>query len=484
MAATQARDDGLLIGGRWRASDRLLDRRNPARPNEVVGRTAAASVEDVAEAYAAARAAAAGWAATPAPARGEILRRAGDLVDRRTEEIAVGLALEEGKALRDARAEVQRAAVILRYHAGEGRQAIGEVYPSAASGTMLHTQREPLGVVAVITPWNFPIAIPAWKLAPALVYGNALVWKPAEIASGSAVRLAEVLHEAGLPAGVLNLVTGKGSEIGDALVTAPEADGVTFTGSNAVGRRIGLLSAERGLKSQLELGGKNPSVVLADADLERAVQCIVRSAMYSTGQRCTATSRVIAERAVADELVERLVATASALVVGDPVDEGTEIGPLASAAQHRTVADYLALAPQEGHVAVCGGTVADPSDGYFASPTVLIGGSPTSRVATEEIFGPVTAVLAVDDAAEALRLANATPFGLSASVFTRDLNAALRAANELEVGVVHINGETAGAEPHVPFGGIKGSGSGSREQGTAARDFFTETKTIYIEDVT
>lgn len=292
--------DALLIDGAWRAAAATFERRNPARPGELVGRSAAGSPADVDAAFAAAHAAQPGWAALPAPSRGDVLRRAADLLEARVETVATTLTREEGKAIRDARGEVLRAASVLRWFAGECLQPVGEVVPSAVPGTFLHTTREPLGVVLAITPWNFPIAIPAWKVAAALAFGNAVVWKPAQIASGTAVQLAAAFVDAGLPAGVLNLVTGTARDIGDALVAHPGSDAITFTGSNAVGREIAVRAAERGAKVQLELGGKNPAVVLPDADLARAVACTARAAMLSTGQRCTATSRAIADGDVPD----------------------------------------------------------------------------------------------------------------------------------------------------------------------------------------
>jgi acyl-CoA reductase-like NAD-dependent aldehyde dehydrogenase len=474
---------GLFIDGRWCLGDRRFERRNPARPQEVVGCSTAAGAAEVDAAYQAAERGARTWARTPAPHRAEVLMRAAALVAERVAEIARTLTLEEGKACRDARGEVLRAATILRFHAGEGTQPVGEVFASAAPGTMIHTVREPVGPIAVITPWNFPIAIPAWKIAPALAYGNSVVWKPAEIASGTAAMLVECLDDAGLPAGVLNLVTGHGREIGDALVDDPRARAVTFTGSNAVGRGIAQRAAARGVKAQLELGGKNPSVVLGDADLERAAGCITRSAMLSAGQRCTATSRVIVVDALHDEVVERLVSASDALVVGDPLDAATDIGPVASSSQFDTVSSYLDVAAAEGLRCLRGGQTGPPDDGYFVPPTIYADVDPASRIAREEIFGPVIAVLRARDADHAFALANDTEYGLSASVFTTDFATALRATRELEAGVVHVNGESAGAEPHVPFGGMKASSSGSREQGKAAAEFFTETKTVYLEDL-
>ncbi len=483
LQAPPVRDDGLLIGGSWRAAARSFERHNPARPGELVGRSAVATPEDVAAAYAAAHAAARPWRQTLQTQRGAILVRAAELIEQRVDALAAMLAAEEGKALRDARGEVRRAAAIFRFHGGESQQPIGEIYPSATAGTLLQAVREPLGVVCVITPWNFPIAIPAWKLAPALMYGNTVVFKPAEIASGTAVMLAELLQEAGLPDGVLNLLTGYGGELSTALLGAPELDGVTFTGSNAVGRQIAAAAAGAGVKTQLELGGKNPSVVLADADLERATGCITRSAMLSTGQRCTATSRAIVVDELFDELAQRLVDAAERLVVGDPLEEQTEVGPLSGPAQYEKVTTHMRGADGDGLQLATGGQPGDPAGGYFVTPTIYIDVDPRHPVATEEIFGPVLALIRARDEADAIRLANDTRYGLSASVFTSDLRSAMRCAAELQAGVVHVNGETAGAEPHVPFGGVKGSSSGSREQGKAAREFFTELKTVYIEDL-
>jgi alpha-ketoglutaric semialdehyde dehydrogenase len=477
------RDHGLLIGGDWRPASSSFERHNPARPDQVVGTSAHGSPSDVADAYAAAAEAFAGWRATPAPTRGRILRIAGELIEQRVQSIATTLAFEEGKAIRDARGEVLRAAEIFRFHGAQGSQAFGEVYESAVATIAVQTIREPLGVVCVLTPWNFPIAIPAWKLAPALVYGNTVVWKPAEIASGTAAMLAQALVDAGLPDGVLNMVTGIGSELGASLLEAGPLAGVTFTGSNAVGRVVGMRAAERGIKAQLELGGKNASVVLADADLDRAAGCVTRSAMWSTGQRCTATSRAIVVRDVYDEFLSRLAAQCQALVVGDPLSDTTDVGPLASSAQFGKVTSYLELASREGLTPLLGGEYGDPAQGYFVAPTVYVDVDPGSAIAREEIFGPVVAVIAADDTQDAIRLANDTDYGLSGSIFTEDLRTALRCARELETGMVHLNGETAGAEPHIPFGGVKASSSGTREQGTAAREFFTELKTIYLENL-
>jgi len=333
-----------------------------------------------------------------------------------------------------------------------------------------------------ITPWNFPIAIPAWKIAPALAYGNTVVWKPAELVPLTATHLAEALCEAGLPEGVLNLVLGRGSVVGETLVTHAAVSAITFTGSNAVGRAIQLRATEAGKKVQLELGGKNPAVVLADADLELAAEHVARGAFLSAGQKCTATSRVIVERPVLEELSARLVALAESWPVGDPLDERTKVGPLSSEAQLETVTGYLQLAQREHATVLAGGGRAEElGAGYFVRPTVLTDLSSSSRVVREEIFGPVATLLPADSFEEAVMLANDTPFGLTAGVFTRDLGKALRFARQARAGVVKVNQETAGLELQAPFGGMGESSSGSREQGKVARDFFTQWKTVYLD---
>ncbi len=469
----------LLIGGTWTSATDSYNRFDPSRPDRLTGAYASATPAQVAAAYDAASAAQPAWAATPAPARADVLRRAADLLESRREAAAHRLTADMGKAIRDARAEVLRSVAILRYFSGELLQPSGETYPSADPSTTLLTLEEPLGVVCAITPWNFPFAIPTWKLAPALGFGNAVVWKPAESASGSAVVLAEVLIAAGLPDGVLNVVTGKGRTISASLTGDPRLAALTFTGSNGVGVRLRLAVADRNVKVQLELGGKNPAIVLADADLDDAAVQIVRGAMLSTGQRCTATSRVYVERAAASRLCELLRQQVDTLVVGDPYDEATDLGPLASAEQRDTVAGYLQIARDEQAEVVTGGSV-DAEGGFFMAPTVLTAVDRDSALVREEIFGPVLVVEEVDDFEAALKAANDTEFGLSSAVFTRDLAKAMEFARRTQSGLVHINRETASVEPHVPFGGVKGSSSMHREQGKAARGFFTTTKTVYL----
>ncbi len=466
----------LYIGGRWRAGDSTFERQLPFDLSKPAGTFSAATGTDVDAAYRAAVAAAEPWGGASALDRAEVLRRAGDILERRLEEAARRLTADMGKAIREARSEVARSVAILRYFSGELQQASGEVYPSADPRVTLLTVEEPMGVVCAITPWNFPFAIPTWKLAPALGFGNTVVWKPAEAASGSAVMLAEIFEEAGLPGGALNLVTGSGRELSDSLTGNATLAALTFTGSGPVGTRLRQSVADRNVKVQLELGGKNPVIVLADADLEHAADQIVRAAMLATGQRCTATSRVYVERTVAPKLQELILEKVSRLVVGDPSQEATDLGPPASAGQGETVAAYLELAAREGVEILAGGS----SEGGTIQPTVLRGVDRTSRLMREEIFGPVLTLTEVEDMDEAVRQANDTDFGLSSAIFTRDLAKAMGFIKATESGVVHVNRETTGSEWQVPFGGVKGSSSMSREQGTAARQFFTTTKTVYI----
>ena len=348
---------------------------------------------------------------------------------------------------------------------------------------MLYTLHEPLGVVTIITPWNFPIAIPAWKLVPALAYGNAVVIKPASDAPLCTVRLAECLVEAGLPAGVLNVVTGSARDLGDALVTDERSVAVSFTGSDATGKQIREQAAKLGKKVQLELGGKNPAIVLADADLDHALTQVINGAMMSTGQKCTATSRAIVDRHVAAEFTDRLARTIEALTVGNGLDDTTQVGPLINAAAADSVATQVVTARDEGTELLVGGgrLDGDLARGHFVAPALFNDVAPTSRLGQDELFGPVLGVIPVDGLDEAIDVANNVRYGLSASLFTRDLTRAMRFIQEIQAGIVHVNSETAGAEPQVPFGGYKGSSSYSREQGKAARDFFTQIKTVYLD---
>ena len=476
---------GNYIAGEWRpaASGETMENRNPANRDEVVGLFASSGADDVDAAIAAAEEAYRSWRFSSPMTRANILHKAANILESRIPEVGRELTREEGKTLKEGIGETTRAVQILRYFAGEAQQPSGEHYPSVNPHTLLYTTREPLGVVAVVTPWNFPIAIPAWKIAPALAFGNTVVFKPASLTPLTAVRLVEALDEAGLPAGVLNLVTGSAANVGDPLVRDPRVVAITFTGSNETGAELRRSAAERGAKLQLELGGKNPAIVLADADLDHALGQVVAGAMLSTGQKCTATSRAIVDRRIIDRFTEMLADRIGGLKVGNPLDAETQIGPLIDERAADRVAGEVDAAKQAGAELVVGGERLGSGleRGAFLAPTLFAEVDPKSRLGQDELFGPVLGVIPVDSMEEAMAVANQVKFGLSASIFTRDLGRALAFAREIEAGVVHVNSETAGAEPQVPFGGMKGSSSYSREQGKAAREFFTQVKTVYID---
>jgi aldehyde dehydrogenase (NAD+) len=480
MAMVELRN---LIAGRWRPGEGdAIVSANPARPHEIVAEGLSASAADADAAVRAAAAAAPPWAATPPHERGAVLRRAAVVVGEAASQWGLELAREEGKTLPEGIGEVRRAAQILEYFAGDADRQAGELYNSPRRGERILVARRPIGVVAVITPFNFPIAIPAWKIAPALAYGNSVVWKPAGPVPLLAVRLAEALVTAGLPDGVLNLILGERAA-GSALVEHPLVSGISFTGSTAVGRSLAAAGAARGLPVQAEMGGKNAAIVLADADLDLATSQVLAGAFNSAGQKCTATSRLIVDRAVAAEFSALLAQQADALVVGDPAVEGVRLGPVISARSRHAITDAVALSLEQGVRALTTRTLElepDLSDGHFVAPTILDCTGVDTRVWSDELFGPVLAMRVVDSADEAFEVANASEFGLSAAVFTNDLGRALDAVDAIDVGMLHINSETAGADPHVPFGGAKASGLGPQEQGTAARDFYTHTTTVYL----
>jgi aldehyde dehydrogenase (NAD+) len=466
------------IAGERVESHSLVPDLNPAT-GEIVAWSSRADADVALRATASAREAFAGWRLASGHERGGVLARAADVLVGRAEEIGRDLAREQGKTLAEAVGEVRRAADVFRYFAGQALEPDGATYPSAGADTvLLIARRRPVGVVAVVTPWNFPLALPAWKLAPAMVYGNTVVWKPAEIVPLSSSHLLEALVAGGLPPGVLNLVQGSGSEVGSRVIASPDVDAVTFTGSNSVGRSI--VAGAAGKRMQLELGGKNAAVVLADANLHDAARKIARAAFMMAGQKCTATSRVIVESPVYEAFLERFVHVADSLVVGDPLDPAVEIGPLASQSQFETVERYLEIGLRDGERATARG-VDDVPSGNYVPPTVFTGLARESAVVTDEIFGPVVAVSAVESYDEAIASLNDSPFGLSASLFTSDLNRALTFGRDADCGVVKVNQESSGLEFHVPFGGMKQSGLGPQEQGKAAAEFFTRWQTTYID---
>ena len=470
------------IGGQWHDGGGVaVMSLNPTRPDVVVAEGLSATVDQVGTAVDAARAALNGWAGTPLHQRGAVLAAAADIADRNAEAWGLELTTEEGKTLAEGVGEVRRAAQILRYYAAEGDRPAGEIFASPRAGEQILVTRKPVGVVGVITPFNFPIAIPAWKIAPALVYGNAVVWKPASTVPLLAVRLAEALASAGLPAGVCNLVIGP-SAVGDALINHPGVDAITFTGSTGVGRRIAAGAAARGVPVQAEMGGKNAAVVLDDADFDLAVEQVMLGAFRSTGQKCTATSRLVLTEGIADRFLEALVDRANALAVGDPAAASTQMGPVISKPAQADIIAGIDTARHQGATVLSGGggySDGPLAAGHFVSPTIVELTGPAD-IWNHELFGPVLSVRRAGDVEEAFALANEGELGLSAAVFTQDLTRTLQAVDQIDVGVLHINSESAGADPHVPFGGAKKSGLGPKEQGAAAREFFTHTTTVYL----
>ena len=468
------------VGGEWReaSSDETYEKRNPWRPDEVTGTFQASDADDAAAAVESAAAAAPAWAALPAPARGAFLVKAADALEARVEQVARDMTAEMGKPLREARLEAGRGAAILRFAAGEAWRPIGEVYAASVPLQRLYTVRRPLGVVALITPWNFPLAIPVWKLAPALIHGNAVVLKLAYDAPRTGLHVAEAFAEAGLPPGVLNVLTGPGAKVGAALVESPEVRALSFTGSVAVGHGVREVATARGCRVQLELGGQNPLVVAADAELDRAVEAAYAGAFWSAGQKCTATRRILVQETVYDAFREKLLARVAAGKVGDPLDPETEVGPLVTETAFDEVLGAIEQAREDGGTVLAGGERADDT-GYLVAPTVFEDVADDAHLSCEEVFGPVTSLYRYTTLDDALERANAVRFGLAASIFTRDLHTVQRFSEELQAGILHVNSQTAGADVHVPFGGLKGSGFGPHEQGRAALEFFTEAVTVY-----
>lgn len=474
------------INGEWVASvtGNVEPSRSPANREEVVGYVQQSSREDLNRAVAAAKEARAAWRKLAGSARGDLLFKAANVLERRTDEIAESMTREMGKTFPEAKGETARGVAILRYYAGEGMRKVGDVIPSTDSEALMFTTRVPLGVVGVISPWNFPVAIPIWKIAPALIYGNTVVLKPAQETAVTAAKVVECFAEAGLPAGVINLVTGKGSVIGQGLAEHPDVAGVTFTGSDKVGKQVGLAAFSRGAKYQLEMGGKNPIIIAADADLDLAVDATISGGLRSTGQKCTATSRVIVHRDVYEAFKAKLLEKVEAIRVGDGMEGGVWMGPCANESQMQTVLDYIRIGQEEGAALIHGGArLADGklADGFFVQPAVFEGVQPSMKIAREEIFGPVLALIPCSGMEEAIELANDAEYGLSASIYTRDIGNILAFIRDMDAGLVRINAETAGVELQAPFGGMKLSSSHSREQGQAAIEFFTAIKTVFVK---
>lgn len=475
-----------LIDGTWVASSsgRTFENRNPADTREVVGIFQDSDERDVQMAVEAAKRAYAYWRLVPAPKRGELLFRAAQLLVERKEQYARDMTREMGKVLKETRGDVQEAIDMMFFMAGEGRRLYGQTTPSEMPNKFQMSVRMPLGVCGLITPWNFPMAIPSWKILPALIVGNTVVIKPASDTPLSVFNFVQCLLDAGLPDGVVNIVTGGGSRVGEPLMRHPDVKVVSFTGSTEVGSRVARVAAE-GLKHvSLEMGGKNPMIVMDDADLDLVVEGALWGAFGTTGQRCTATSRLIAHRAVVGELCERLGEQAERLVIGNGLDDATQMGPSINQGQLETVMEYVRVGQSEGARLICGGRrLSDGvfAHGYFHQPTIFAEVQRNMRLAQEEIFGPVLSIITVDSLEEAIDVANDVPYGLSSAIYTRNVNAAFRAMRDLYTGIVYINAPTIGAEIHLPFGGTKGTGNGHREGGIQVLDVFSEWKSVYVD---
>jgi aldehyde dehydrogenase (NAD+) len=475
-----------FINGQWveSSSDKTAQNINPANTNDIIGTIKLSTRDEARKAVEAAYDAFKAWKNTPAPTRGKIVAKAARLLEDNKEELAQILTREEGKTIAEARGELQRSINVAEFCAGESRRLNGETIQSELPANFAYTIKEPHGVVAIITPWNFPVAIPVWKIAPALVAGNTIVFKPAETTPATAVRICEIFEEAGVPKGVLNLILGKGSEIGDEIANHPAVKAISFTGSTEIGIKLYEQAARRGAKVQCEMGGKNPVVVMEDADMDLAVESTAQGAFGSTGQRCTATSRAVVVDKIADEFVQKIVERAKKMRIGDGADSNTEMGPSVDEKQFNTVLKYIDIGREDGAEMLCGGKRADGDgleNGYFVEPTVFDKVTPDMRIAQEEIFGPVLSVLRVKDFDEAMLVANDSQYGLTSSIFTNDPNLIFRFVDEIETGMTHINSPTTGGEAHIPFGGVKMTGIGAREQGSTALDFYTELKVVYVD---
>ena len=471
------------INGEWVTGENTFEVRNPADTSEVVGTCVRGSRDDIGNAAAAAQEAFAGWAALPGPSRGKYLFKVAEILESKLDQLGEEMTREEGKTLPEAKGETMRTINIFRYFGSEGSRIPGVMMPSERDRVLMYAIRKPLGVVGLVTPWNFPSAIPAWKLAPAILAGNTVVLKPASAAPLSAWRIVEACQEAGIPKGVVNFVAGPGAELGEALVNAGPLKAISFTGSCQVGNQIHAQASKRRLRIQLEMGGKNPTIVLNDADMAKAVGSTVNAAFFSTGQKCTATSRVIVEEGIYDTFLAELIEKTKALKVGNGLEAGVQIGPAIDQVQLDTNLRYIEIAKKEGAKLECGGqrlTGGDYDKGYFCEPTIFTGVTEEMRIAQEEVFGPVLAVMKAKDFDEAMRLANNVAFGLSASIQTQNVSRILEYVQRIEAGLVTVNLPSAGVEYQLPFGGTKDSSFGPKEQGPAALDFYTDFKTVYL----
>jgi alpha-ketoglutaric semialdehyde dehydrogenase len=472
------------IDGAWVRGPALFENRNPANTDEVVGRFVKGSASDVETAAEAAAGALPGWSGMSGPARGAVLYKAADILDRNFEQVSADMTREEGKTLPEAKGEVRRSINIFRYFAAEGSRLPGMLVPSERDRVHMFALRKPIGVVGLITPWNFPSAIPAWKLAPALICGNTVVLKPASAAPLSSWRIVEALHQAGIPKGVVNFIAGSGGELGQALVAAKPLKAVSFTGSCEIGNWLHGEASKRRLRIQLEMGGKNPTIVLADADFNSAVENVVNAAFFSTGQKCTATSRAIVEDAIYDRFVAAVVERTRRLRVGNGMEAGVEIGPCVDQGQMDTVLRYIEIGRKENGEPLCGGRrLGDGAfaKGWFVEPTVFAGVTEEHTIAREEIFGPVLAIMRARDFEDAMRIANNVPFGLSSSIQTTSLSRAFEYVYRAEAGLLTVNLPSAGVEYQLPFGGTKDSSFGPKEQGPAALEFYSDYKTVYLK---
>lgn len=474
------------IGGQWVAprSGKYIENRNPANAEELLGHFPDSGPEDVQAAVAAARAAYDGWRLTPAPKRAEYIFRVGEVLRSHKEEYARAMTREMGKVIAETGGDVQEGIDCAYLAAGEGRRLLGDTAPAEMPNKLAMSMRMPIGVAGLITPWNFPMAIPTWKAFPALVAGNTVVLKPASETPWSSWNLVRALEEAGLPKGVVNLVGGSGSRVGQPLAEHDDVGVVSFTGSSAVGKVLAATCGSRLKRLSLELGGKNGQIVMDDADLDLALEGALWGAFGTTGQRCTATSRLIVHRAVVKEVTERLVAMAEKLKVGDGLDPSVQMGPCVSEKQRESVLEYVGIGKKDGAKLLTGGnklTGGAHAAGWFMQPTIFGDVRADMRIAQEEIFGPVLSIIAVDSFEEAIKVLNGTVYGLSSSIYTRDVNRAMRAIRDIEAGITYINGPTIGAEVHLPFGGVKETGNGHREAGSTVLDIFTEWKSVYID---